>query len=317
MHLCAEFGFESIAEAIVDQCGNDKEIFEAKDRSGLRPVHRAAKRNSLGVMKLLLSRGARHDVTNYLGLNILHFAAIYGSSDVWDYLTHLSFFSELSSIPDKFGRSALETKNEIWLSESSSDTSTVVFTDYLCQQHYTCPPSALGTQNCPPENVRRLQVLLDDKNGVLRSQDLSSYLSFSMHSHAAPISEVLRVHEWSYVRKIQYLCEHLTDDPESDGGMGSLDGDTSLSKQSWQAALHAVGAACQAVDAVCSGKARNAFCPIRPPGHHAGPRGPVKGESGAESHGFCLLNNVAIAASYAMNHYSNLVKRVAIVDFGM
>jgi len=61
---------------------------------------------------------------------------------------------------------------------------------------------------------------------------------------------------------------------------------------------------------------RNAFCAVRPPGHHAGPQGLVKGEPGGpDSHGFCLLNNISIGAAYAMTVHREVVKKVAIVDF--
>lgn len=83
-----------------------------------------------------------------------------------------------------------------------------------------------------------------------------------------------------------------------------LDYDTILSAGSARAALLAVSAACDAVDKVCTHQARNAFCAVRPPGHHATP---------IQSMGFCLFNNIAIAAAYALQHYQ--LKRVAIVDF--
>jgi acetoin utilization deacetylase AcuC-like enzyme len=83
-----------------------------------------------------------------------------------------------------------------------------------------------------------------------------------------------------------------------------LDYDTLLSPGSAQAALRAVSAVCDAVDKVCTGQAKNAFCAIRPPGHHATPQ---------QSMGFCLFNNIAIAAAYARQHYR--LERVAIVDF--
>jgi acetoin utilization deacetylase AcuC-like enzyme len=83
-----------------------------------------------------------------------------------------------------------------------------------------------------------------------------------------------------------------------------LDHDTVLSPGSRQAALRAVGAVCDAVDKVLAGKADNAFCAIRPPGHHAEPQLAM---------GFCLFNNIAIAAAYALHHYQ--LERVAIVDF--
>lgn len=84
----------------------------------------------------------------------------------------------------------------------------------------------------------------------------------------------------------------------------SLDYDTILSAGSARAALLAVSAVCDAVDKVCQQQARNAFCAVRPPGHHATP---------VQSMGFCLFNNVAIAAEYARQHYR--LQRVAIVDF--
>lgn len=87
-------------------------------------------------------------------------------------------------------------------------------------------------------------------------------------------------------------------------GKNYLDPDTVLSPGSEKAAFRAVGAVCDAVDKVLAGKANNAFCAIRPPGHHAEPD---------LSMGFCLFNNVAIAAEYARRHYH--LERIAIIDF--
>lgn len=88
-------------------------------------------------------------------------------------------------------------------------------------------------------------------------------------------------------------------------GWGYLDPDTVVSPRSLDAALRAAGAACRAVDAVMSGEAKNAFAPVRPPGHHA---------TSDRAMGFCLFNNVAIAARYAQRRYAE-IERVAIVDW--
>lgn len=88
-------------------------------------------------------------------------------------------------------------------------------------------------------------------------------------------------------------------------GTAYLDADTVVSLYSLDAALRAAGAACRAVDAVMSGEARNAFLPVRPPGHHA---------TAERAMGFCLFNNVAIAARYAQTHYPE-IERVAVVDW--
>jgi len=90
-----------------------------------------------------------------------------------------------------------------------------------------------------------------------------------------------------------------------------------VSRWSFESALRAAGSACEAVDKVMAGDFRNAFCAIRPPGHHAGPRGIVTCPNDPDgSHGFCLLNNVAIAAAYARTMYRNDgIRKVAIIDF--
>jgi len=87
-------------------------------------------------------------------------------------------------------------------------------------------------------------------------------------------------------------------------GLINLDGDTAMNKYTLSAALHAAGAAVQAVDLVMAGEVENAFCCIRPPGHHAG-------RSGAS--GFCIFNNIAVGAAHALKHHQ--LQRVAILDF--
>jgi acetoin utilization deacetylase AcuC-like enzyme len=86
-------------------------------------------------------------------------------------------------------------------------------------------------------------------------------------------------------------------------GHAALDADTIISPGSGEAALRAAGAVCAAVDAVMAGEAANAFCAVRPPGHHAEP---------ARAMGFCLFNSVAIGAAHARRQGC---ARVAIVDF--
>jgi len=83
-----------------------------------------------------------------------------------------------------------------------------------------------------------------------------------------------------------------------------IDGDTVMSPGSWEAALRAVGAGLHAVDKVMSGAAQNAFCQVRPPGHHA---------EKDRAMGFCFFSNIAIAALYCREKYG--VDRVAVVDF--
>lgn len=98
---------------------------------------------------------------------------------------------------------------------------------------------------------------------------------------------------------VQLACQGI---PDSPCAIAHLDPDTAISHASFHVALRAAAAVCVAVDAVVAGEAANAFCAVRPPGHHAGPRGVVASKKDPNgSHGFCLLNNLAIAAAYAMN----------------
>ncbi|MDX2157203.1 MAG: histone deacetylase family protein [Hyphomicrobiaceae bacterium] len=92
--------------------------------------------------------------------------------------------------------------------------------------------------------------------------------------------------------------------PTSGGDPVRLDADTVLSPGSWEAAIRAVGAGLLAVDEVMAGKARNAFCQVRPPGHHA---------ETARAMGFCFFNSIAVAAHYARARHG--AERVAVVDF--
>jgi acetoin utilization deacetylase AcuC-like enzyme len=112
----------------------------------------------------------------------------------------------------------------------------------------------------------------------------------------ARLSSILACHPEAYVEALR------RETPEA--GFRPVDPDTALSPLSFAAALHAAGAACAAVDAVAKGEARNAFCAVRPPGHHAEP---------SQAMGFCLFGNAVIAARHAQKEHG--VGRVAIVDF--
>jgi len=104
------------------------------------------------------------------------------------------------------------------------------------------------------------------------------------------------VHSPQYVERVKRCCQ---------AAPGHLDsGDTPVSKESYEAALTAVGGVLAAVDAVAAGRVRNAFCAIRPPGHHA---------SRERGMGFCLFNNVAVAARYAQQRHQ--LARILIVDW--
>jgi acetoin utilization deacetylase AcuC-like enzyme len=160
--------------------------------------------------------------------------------------------------------------------------STWLLTHDACLTHDTGPGH--------PERIERLKTVLD-------SLDDPAFAGLQRHEAALAQPEALaRVHEIDYIQTI-LDCVPLE-------GRAQLNADTVVSPGSAEAALRAAGAGIQAVDAIQTGEARRVFCAVRPPGHHAEP---------GESMGFCLFNNVAVAARHAQVNHG--VQRVAVVDF--
>jgi len=121
----------------------------------------------------------------------------------------------------------------------------------------------------------------------------------------ASTSDIELAHDRMYIAAIRGLNAELQEEIAAGGAEYlPIDPDTSINIHTWTAALHAAGAATDAVDAVLAGEFKTAFCAVRPPGHHA---------THNQSMGFCFFNNVAIAAKYALERHN--LKRVAIVDF--
>lgn len=111
--------------------------------------------------------------------------------------------------------------------------------------------------------------------------------------------QILRVHPKSHLEHIRKTAQSITPNVHA-----RIDGDTVMSKGSWDAALRAVSGGLDAVDRVLGKKVSNAFCQVRPPGHHA---------EKERAMGFCFFSNAAIAAHYARAAYG--AERVAVVDF--
>jgi len=159
---------------------------------------------------------------------------------------------------------------------------TALYTHKACLLHENGPGH--------PESPDRLQSILTE----LEKPDYAALLR--REPHAAELSAVTRVHDRTYIDRLFARMPHK--------GYAALDPDTSLSPYSGQAALCAAGAVIAAVDDVMAGHVENAFCAVRPPGHHA---------EYASAMGFCLFNNIAIGAAHALTTHA--LKRVAIIDF--
>jgi acetoin utilization deacetylase AcuC-like enzyme len=155
--------------------------------------------------------------------------------------------------------------------------------------HADCTRHDMGAYH--PECPARLAAIDD--------QLISSGIAGYLQHHEAPLAteeQLARVHPGEYIEAIRAAAPRR--------GIVHLDPDTAMGPGTWDAALRAAGAAVLATDLVVGGKAENAFCSVRPPGHHA---------TRTRAMGFCIFNNVAVAALHALERHG--LERVAIVDF--
>jgi acetoin utilization deacetylase AcuC-like enzyme len=152
-----------------------------------------------------------------------------------------------------------------------------------CHDHNTGPGH--------PENSRRLSSIEDR----LVSTQLFDFLRH-FDAPEATQEQLLRVHEPGYLARLEAQT------PVE--GLANLDPDTVISPASLHAAKHAAGAVVLAVDLLMGGELQNAFCSVRPPGHHAEP---------GRAMGFCLFNNIGVGAAHALDVHG--MQRIAILDF--
>lgn len=143
-----------------------------------------------------------------------------------------------------------------------------------------------------PEMPERYRVVID---AIKSDEELMKDL-VEITPDKASQGVVQAAHTKEHFRRVEGAFEN---------GFDRLDADTVISMQSFDASMFAAGGAVAAVDAVMQGEAKNAFVAVRPPGHHA---------TAERAMGFCLFNNVAVAARYAQNKYKE-IERVAVIDW--
>lgn len=153
--------------------------------------------------------------------------------------------------------------------------------------HPACLKHDMGNEH--PECPQRIHAIED----FLIQSHLMDLLRYQ-EAPAVTREQLLRVHEAAYIDKILSFT----------GESQYLDGDTKITAQTPKAAEHAAGAVVKATDMVCQKQVKNAFCNVRPPGHHA---------SQAQAMGFCFFNNAAVGAAHAVAEYG--LERIAVCDF--
>jgi acetoin utilization deacetylase AcuC-like enzyme len=161
------------------------------------------------------------------------------------------------------------------------------------------PIAYLSHPDCERHDMGAHHPECPERLGAISDRLIASGLDAVLQHHDAPLAERAALelaHDSDYVQRIF--------DASPDQGLIWLDGDTAMNPGSLTAALRAAGAAVRAVDMVMAGDAQQAFCAVRPPGHHA---------ERDRAMGFCLFNNVAIAARHALVNHG--LERVAVVDF--
>jgi acetoin utilization deacetylase AcuC-like enzyme len=164
--------------------------------------------------------------------------------------------------------------------------------------HPSCRKHEMGAGH--PECPQRLDAIHDWllATGVLDAVE-------QLQAPQAPLADLELAHSRMHIASLRGLTDGLRDEMKAGGPSHvQMDPDTSLNVHTWDAALHAAGAALAATDAVMAGELANAFCAVRPPGHHA---------CREKAMGFCFFNNVAVAARYALERHG--LDRVAIIDF--
>lgn len=162
-------------------------------------------------------------------------------------------------------------------------TSTALITHKACLLHQ------VGEHH--PESPNRLSAI----NDRLIASGLDMYLSF-FDAPQATEAALCRVHPLGYIQNLFQKAPST--------GLYHIDPDTAMCPHTLTAALHAAGAGILATDLVMKGEIENAFCAVRPPGHHA---------EREQAMGFCFFNNIAVAAAHALEVHG--LKRVAIIDF--
>ncbi|VWX62746.1 Histone deacetylase-like amidohydrolase [Burkholderiales bacterium 8X] len=166
------------------------------------------------------------------------------------------------------------------------------FTHQDCRKHEMAP----GHPECP------------DRLAAIHDRLLATGVADALEAVDVPLAtlpQIIRAHDVAHIEHLEALSQRLVADAPAGGpDHAQLDPDTTLTRFTMLAARRAAGAAIAATDAVATGRLENAFCAVRPPGHHA---------CRDKAMGFCFINNIAVAVRHAIEVHG--IERAAVVDF--
>ncbi|OQR86991.1 histone deacetylase [Achlya hypogyna] len=280
------------------------------DPLGYAPLHVAAQLGNLNLLSLFTDHGADINARNArTGETPLHCAARFGQ--------HHAIQCALSASEVDI---AMRAATQCYMATREPSMRTLLLHHSDCMEHVT----EHGHQESPDRIAAVLTAI--DAHPSLNAPRVVLSSAFPMASFAA----IRRVHADKYIDTLKNLHDQVP--PAQSHGLMVLTPriqvevqgalleqaktaetcDTNFSRGTLRAALRAAGSVMHAIDRVVTRDARNAFCIVRPPGHHAGVAGLLRD---AVSCGFCILNNVMVGAQHALDTYPGIVARVAIVDF--
>ncbi|KAK8797277.1 hypothetical protein WA158_004485 [Blastocystis sp. Blastoise] len=321
-HLAAAYGLVDILELCFEK---EPESVNIEDNEGNNPLHYAAKFDQVESGQYLLSISSDLILkTNKYLQSPLHMALYNDSTTVYTLLMKNKVPSPPLHEKDIYGHSPVEIWKEIIDKKRQNggrefphtQSHLGIFVSNGNYDHVTCKePICNQAELPPPENPDRLRVLLEySHGGSLLHEYIRTHSTIEFEEQEIDIPSLLRVHDINYIMKVMKLSKSLTNTPST--LTTPLDGDTPISAGTFSAGRKACKCICTAIDTLMKedSNCHNAFVCVRPPGHHVGVSGAVDNENvKGVSNGFCLFNNVCVAAAYARNMYPSLT-RIAILD---
>ena len=302
LHLVASQGIDSVGRLLLNRGCSANEI----DGNGNTALHIAAKNHHTNFLELLVDFGANCHIRNFVGraaLNIL---------------------DEMNENKSALSNENLVKRNELRrvLLSLEPRLRTLILYHEDCLEHIPRRSSDWEA----PDRIKSIMRFINDSNNFQEHE-----LEITSQFDKAPVELLSRVHSPEYITFVDTLSKQLQQSIGSDTFTASVPftpqvqrfmqnqkteetksgeySDTAFSTGTLNAARRAAGAVAHAVDRVLLGRNRNAFCVVRPPGHHAGYNGLL---DGGRSCGFCIFNSVAAGAFHALEYHN--CERVAIID---